>query len=71
MIKKAHDTLIKPLTLLINQTLSTCIFPSELRSQGLNHYLSVVNHRYFRIIDQSLYWHHYRKYMNMWFLNSC
>ena len=30
MIKKAHDPLIKPLTLLINQTLSTGIFPSEL-----------------------------------------
>ena len=31
MIKKAHDPLIKPLTLLINQTLSTGIFPSELK----------------------------------------
>ena len=31
MIKKAHDQLIKPLTLLINQTLSTGIFPSELK----------------------------------------
>ena len=31
MIKKAHDPLINPLTLLINQTLSTCIFPSELK----------------------------------------
>ena len=31
MIKKAHDLLIKPLTLLINQTLSTGIFPSELK----------------------------------------
>ena len=31
MIKKAHDPLIKPLTLFINQTLSTGIFPSELK----------------------------------------
>ena len=31
MIKKTHDPLIKPLTLLINQILSTGIFPSELK----------------------------------------
>ena len=31
MIKRAHKPLIKPLTLLINQTLCTCIFPNYLK----------------------------------------
>ena len=31
MLKKAHDPLIQPLTLLINQTLSTGIFPNALK----------------------------------------
>ena len=31
MIKRAHEPLIKPLTLLINQTLCTGIFPNDLK----------------------------------------
>ena len=31
MLKRAHDPLIRPLTLLINQTLSTGIFPNALK----------------------------------------
>ena len=31
MLKKAHDLLIRPVTLLINQTLSTGIFPKSLK----------------------------------------
>ena len=31
MIKRAHKPLIKPLTLLINQTLCTGIFPNDLK----------------------------------------
>ena len=31
MIKKAHDPLIKPLTLLINQSLSSGVLPNDLK----------------------------------------
>ena len=31
MFKKAHDPLIKPLTLLINQSLFSCVLPNDLK----------------------------------------
>ena len=69
MIKKAHDLLIKPLTLLINQSLSTGVLPNDLKISRVKPLFKRGNVS-FRITDQFLFCHHCRRFMNVWFLNT-
>ena len=70
MIKKAHDPLIKPLTLLINQSLSSGVLPNDLKISRVKPLFKRGNAVPFRITGQFLFCHHCRRFMNMRFLNN-
>ena len=71
MLKRAHDPLIRPLTLLIKQTLSTGIFPNALKISRIMPLLSKGNPFCSQITDRFLYCHQCPKYMSMLYLNNC
>ena len=70
MIKKAQRLLIKPLTLLINQSLSTGIFPNKLKISRVKPLFKKGKVYLFSNYRLSHYCHHSLKYMSMLYLNS-
>ena len=70
MIKKAQGPLIKPLTLLINQSLSTGIFLNKLKISRVKPLFKKGKVYLFPTIGLSHYCHHSLKYMSMLYLNS-
>ena len=68
MIKKIHEPRIKPLTLLINQPLSTGVLPSDLKISRVKPLFKRGNAVLFS--NYRPIYHHCRRFMNMWFLNN-
>ena len=71
MLKRAHDPLIRPLTMLINQTLSTGIFPNALKISRIKPLFKQGNPFCSQTTDQFIYCYQYPKYMSMLYLNNC
>ena len=55
MIKKAHDPLIKPLTLLINQSLSTGVLPNDVKISRVKPLFKRGNDLLFTIFFSKIY----------------
>ena len=70
MIKRAHKPLIKPLTLLINQTLYTGIFPNDLKISRIRLLFKQGVLLCFQTTGLFLYCHHYLKYTSMLYLSN-
>ena len=65
LIKSAGHVLVKPLTVIVNQSLLTGVIHSSSNCQGLNHYSRMATNLNLTTIDQFPYCHHYRKFLNM------
>ena len=65
LLKNSSDVLSKPLTLLINQTLTSGVFPEKLKSSKVIPILKVVKFHVSQTIDQFLYFLHCPKFLSM------
>ena len=68
LIKHASSSLIKPLTLIVNQVLHTGIFPRQLKLSRSSQYIKVANKPVAAIIDQFLCYRQCLKYLCMLYL---
>ena len=65
LIKNSSDILSKPLTLIINQTLTSGIFLEKLKSSKLFQFLKVMKFHVSQTIDQFLYFLHCPKFLSL------
>ena len=65
LLKRAQATLVKPLTFLINQTLTTGIFPRELKISRVKPLFKKGDPMLFSITGPYLYYLQYLRSMNM------
>ena len=66
LIKNACHVLVRPLTLIVNQSLHTGIYPSQLKLSRVKPLFKHGNTSQFNItIDQFPSCHHYRKFLSM------
>ena len=70
MIKRAHEPLIKPLTLFVNQTLCTGIFPNDLKISRIRPLFKQGSSSLFSNYSLFLYCHHYLIYTSMLYLSN-
>ena len=68
LLKRASDIIVEPLTLIINQTLSTGIFPKQLNISRVKPLFKKMISIFSVIIDQFHCYLQYQKYLNMLFL---
>ena len=64
LIRRIQNVLIEPLTFLFNQSLSTGIFPNELKIYRVNLCIKVAIHLCYQITDPFPYCPLYQKFMN-------
>ena len=71
LLKRASDIIVKPLTIIINQSLSTGIFPKQLKISRVKPLKKKMICLFSVIIDQFHCYFQYQKYLNMLFLINC
>ena len=71
LIKKAKHVLVKPPTLLINQTLTTGEFPNELKISKVKPLLKQGIHYKLITIDLFLCYLQFQKFMNILYSTNC
>ena len=71
LLKSIKSEIVQPVTDLINQMLTTGIFPDKVNSLKLFLYTKKVTIHSFRIIDLYLFYHLYLKYLKKLFTRNC